>query len=55
MGVGWFILEHPMKMDNDWGHPYFRKPTILLWIEYEYEFHILQFQSEKAVRATAKS
>ena len=25
---GWFMIEHPMKMD-DWGSPYFRKP---LWL-----------------------
>ena len=23
---GWFIRENPMKMDDDWGYPYFRKP-----------------------------
>ena len=23
---GWFIREHPIKMDDNWGYPYFRKP-----------------------------
>ena len=29
MGVpsnGWLVRENPMKMDDDWGYPYFRKP-----------------------------
>ena len=29
MGVpqsGWFMREHPIKMDDDWGYPHFRKP-----------------------------
>ena len=29
MGVaqnGWFIVEHRIKMDDDWGYPYFRTP-----------------------------
>ena len=24
--IGWFIKESPIKMDDDWGYPYFRKP-----------------------------
>ena len=24
--AGWFIREHPIQMDYDWGYPYFRKP-----------------------------
>ena len=23
---GWFRMENPMKMDDDWGYAYFRKP-----------------------------
>ena len=23
---GWFVREHPIKMDDDWWYPYFRKP-----------------------------
>ena len=29
MGVSkndWFMMENPIKMDDDWGYPYFRKP-----------------------------
>ena len=25
----WFIMENPIKMDDDWGYPYFRKPRYL--------------------------
>ena len=25
----WFIRGHPIKMDDDWGYPYFRKPHML--------------------------
>ena len=24
---GWFTLENPTKMDENWGYPYFRKPS----------------------------
>ena len=27
--TGWFIIEHPLKMDDDWVYPHFRKPP---WI-----------------------
>ena len=25
-----FIMEHPFKMDDDWGYPHFRKPQIYI-------------------------
>jgi hypothetical protein len=24
--AGWFTMEHPIEMDDDWGYPYFGKP-----------------------------
>ena len=24
--AGWFIIKHPIEMDDDWGYPHFRKP-----------------------------
>ena len=30
MGVpqnGWFKTVNPIKMEDDWGYPYFRKPA----------------------------
>ena len=24
--AGWFIRKHTIKMDEDWGYPYIRKP-----------------------------
>ena len=27
--AGWFIMETPIKMDDDWGYPNFRKPPYL--------------------------
>ena len=32
MGVsinGGFLIEHPIKMDDDWGYPYLRKPPYI--------------------------
>ena len=26
---GWFIMENPLEMDDDWRYPYFRKPPYL--------------------------
>ena len=23
--AGWFTMEHPIEMDDDWGYPYFGK------------------------------
>ena len=28
---GWFIVEDPIKMDDDWGYPYSRKPPHDEW------------------------
>ena len=28
-GIFMYIRENPMKMDDDWGYPYFRKPPFL--------------------------
>ena len=29
--AGWlFFIENPIKMDDDWGYPHFRKPPYLL-------------------------
>ena len=29
---GWFTKENPIKMDDLWGHPYFRKPPfVYVW------------------------
>jgi len=27
--AGWFRMENPMKMDDNWGYPHFRKPPNL--------------------------
>ena len=32
--IDWIVYftENPMKMDDDWGYPHFRKPPFLWWI-----------------------
>ena len=34
MGISnrWFVRENPIKMDENWGYPYFRKPPYFLWL-----------------------
>ena len=36
MGVvppnGWFRMENPIKMDDDWGYRYFRKPLFRIHV-----------------------
>ena len=32
--AGWFIMEHPTKMDDDWGYPFFRKPPYAIVVEW---------------------
>ena len=27
--AGWFIMENTIKMDENWGYPYFRKPSYI--------------------------
>ena len=34
--AGWFIMDHPTKMDDDWGYPHFKKPPYI----YIYMYHI---------------
>ena len=28
--AGWFIIEIPIKTDDDWGYHYFRKPPYII-------------------------
>ena len=33
MGVspnGWFVVENPIKVDDDWGYPHFRNPPYVI-------------------------
>ena len=27
---GWFAMENPIEVDDDWGYPHFRKPPYLV-------------------------
>ena len=29
---GWFMRENPIKLDDDWGYPHFRKPPYYIYI-----------------------
>ena len=43
MGVpenGWFIREYATNMDDDWGYPYFRKPSHVNKMDSYISFHV---------------
>ena len=46
MGVlqtGWFLRENPIKMNENWGYPYFRKPPCMnITISCHFPSHLRQ-------------
>ena len=53
---GWFIMENPIGMDDDWGYPHFRKPPshlafALLWcVSFVHTFLWIEVGPKIAVR-----